>query len=62
MYGNYEVWESEWTSCSQKKITIVSCVRDALCGSCGLQALGCEGVAVCMSCSVGVAVWGSCGV
>ena len=36
VYGNCNVWELQWTSCSEKKIVKVSSVRDALCGSCGL--------------------------
>ena len=52
VYGNCNVWGLHWTSCSEKKIVKVFSVRDALCGSCGLQAWGCEGVAVCISCGV----------
>ena len=36
MYGNCNVLELQWTSCSEKKIVKVSSVRDALCGSCSL--------------------------
>ena len=36
VYGNCDMWELHWTSCSEKKIVKVSRVRDALCGSCGL--------------------------
>ena len=32
-YGNCDMWESQWTSCSEKKIVKASSVRDALCGS-----------------------------
>ena len=47
VYGNCNMWELQWTSCSEKKIVKVSSVRDTFWGSCSVHELRWGGVVVC---------------